>query len=91
MQAELDQLNKYGIYKVLVGLPEGKTTVDTKRVVREKRDSQGEIVKYKASLTGRGFTQIEGLHYNKTYAPVVQPESWRPLLAIVIQNQWNIE
>jgi hypothetical protein len=77
MQAELDQLNKYGVYKVLDKLLEGKTTVDTKWVLREKRDSQGEIIKYKARLTRRGFTQIKGLHYNKTYAPVAWPESWQ--------------
>jgi hypothetical protein len=91
MQAELDQLNKYGVYKILDELPEGKTTVDTKWVLREKRDSQGEIIKYKARLTGRGFTQIKGLHYNETYALVARPESWRTLLAIAIQNQWDID
>jgi hypothetical protein len=59
--------------------------------LREKRNSQGEIIKYKARLTGRGFTQIKGLHYNETYAPVARPESWRTFLAIAIQNQWDIE
>jgi hypothetical protein len=91
MQAELDQLNKYGMYKILDELLEGKTTVDTKWVLREKCNSQGEIIKYKARLTRRGFTQIKGLHYNETYAPVARPESWRTLLAIAIQNQWDIE
>jgi hypothetical protein len=73
MQAELNQFNKYSVYKILVKLPEEKTTIDTKWVLCKKHNSQGKIIKYKAYLIRRRFTQIKGLHYNQTYAPVACP------------------
>jgi hypothetical protein len=68
MQAELDQGNKYRLYKILDKLLEGKTSRNTKWVLHKKRNSQGEIIKYKAHLTRQGFIQLKGLYYNKTYA-----------------------
>jgi hypothetical protein len=66
IKAELEQLQKYGVYGIVDEIPDGHKPVDTKWVLREKRDSKGEILKYKPRLTGRGFTQIIGLHYNET-------------------------
>ena len=34
----------------------------------------------------RGFTQVEGLNYFETYAPVVRVESLRTMLAIAVQK-----
>ena len=39
-------------------------------VFRIKKNSAGEIEKYKARLVARGFTQIYGIDYYETYAPV---------------------
>jgi hypothetical protein len=47
--------------------------VDTKWVLRKKRDEMGYLIKRKARLTGKGFTQVPGTHYDSnggTYAPV---------------------
>jgi len=87
MEEEKKQLKKYGVYEELDQLPYGKQTVDTKWVLREKFDQAGKLQKRKARLTARGFTQVYGLHYDDTYAPVTRPDSWRSLLVLALRDQ----
>jgi len=90
MEKEKEQLKKYGVYEELDNLPSGKKTVDTKWVLREKFDQTGKLEKRKARLTARGFTQIYGLHYDNTYAPVARPDSWRSLLVLALRDRWIV-
>jgi hypothetical protein len=94
MQLEKNQLKKYNVYEEIDELPHGKQPVDTKWVLREKRDEIGNLIKRKARLTGRGFTQVPGTHYDSnggTYAPVARPESWRTILYPALSEGWRIE
>lgn len=43
----------------------------------------GSLLKRKARLCGRGFSQTEGVDYNETFAPIAQHDSMRTLLSIV--------
>ena len=90
IEKEKEQLKKYGVYEELDQLPPRKQTVDTKWVLREKFDQAGKLQKQKARLTARGFTQVYGLHYNDTYAPVAWPDSWRSLLVLALRDQWIV-
>jgi len=60
-----------------VVLPPGAKVVSTKWVCKTKRDADGNFVKYKARLVGRGFTQRYGIDYDETYAPVGRMTSMR--------------
>jgi len=51
-----------------------------KWIFKIKRDAKGVFEKYKARI--RGFSQIWGLDFNKTFAPVVRIESIRIILAL---------
>ncbi|KAJ3481936.1 hypothetical protein NLJ89_g12173 [Agrocybe chaxingu] len=62
--------------------------VDCKWVLRVKKNADGEIEKRKARLVARGFTQIYGLDYYETYAPVARLASFRLILALANRNQW---
>ena len=65
--------------------------VDCKWVLRIKKNSAGEIDKYKACLVARGFTQIHGVDFYETYAPVARLSSFRYLIAIANRNGWPID
>ena len=73
----------------MVDLPAGKTAVDSKVIFVLKRHPNGEILKYKARLVARGFSQRPGEDYDETFASVTKPPSVRLLLALVAQEGWE--
>ncbi len=78
---ELDTLKKAGTY-VEVEKPNGVNVVGCKWVFRIKRDADGNIVRRKARLVAQGFSQVPGVDYFDTYAPVAKLASIRAILAI---------
>ena len=47
----------------------------------KKENVDGIVVRNKARLVAQGFTQVEGLDFGKTFAPVARLEAIRILLA----------
>ena len=50
---------------------------------KTKQDSKGNIVKYKACLVAKGFTQKEDIDYKETFSPVSSKDSFRIIMALV--------
>ena len=46
-----------------------------------KKDDQGKVVRNKAKLKAKGFSQVEGLDFAETFAPVARLEAICILLA----------
>lgn len=90
IQAELDALKANGTWE-LIARPTNTDVVDSKWVLHVKKDSAGEIEKYKARLVARGFTQIHGVNYTDTFAPVARLSSIRSIFAIANRNGWPID
>jgi hypothetical protein len=67
--AELANLEANGTWE-LIERPSGVNVVDCEWVLRIKKNAAGEIKKYKACLVARGFTQVYGVDFYETYAPV---------------------
>ena len=82
IQSELAQLREKGTWK-LVEKPKNAIPISNKWVLTKKRDKEGNLVKYKARLVARGFTQRPGRDYDETFSPVVRFETIRALLAMV--------
>jgi hypothetical protein len=55
--------------------------IGTKWVYRNKQDQYGIVVRNKAKLVAQGYTQVEGLDFRETYAPIATLEAIRILLA----------
>jgi hypothetical protein len=67
----------------LVPLPKGRKFVKCKRVYRTKYASDGSVERHKVRLIAKGFSQVEGINYNETFATVAKMNSIRLLLALV--------
>ena len=74
----------------LAELPPGKKAIPLKWIFKIKRDAKGVFEKYKARIVVRGFSQIAGLDFNETFAPVVRIESIRIILALAAANDLHI-
>src|SRR5580765_1363923 len=72
----------------LADRPKDANVVSSKWVLRIKKNAAGEVDKYKARLVARGFTQVYGVDYYETYAPVARLASFRMLLAMANRNRW---
>ncbi|KAJ1587645.1 hypothetical protein NDA15_007303 [Ustilago hordei] len=68
----------------------GVPLVDSKVVLRLKLDADGVPVKHKVQLVARGFTQREGIDYQETFSPVAPLGAIRAILALAVQNNWEV-
>ena len=74
----------------LVPRPANKNIVTCKWVYKLKRNSDGSIARYKARLVARGYLQQYGLDYEETFSPVLKPATVRLLLALVVNQNWEL-
>ena len=89
IQEELDVLKAAGTWKA-VDPPDGANIVGSKWVFRAKKDAAGVVVRYKARLVAQGFSQVPGVDYFDTFAPVARLASIRTVLAIVAAENLEI-
>ncbi|GKB14204.1 putative ribonuclease H-like domain-containing protein [Tanacetum coccineum] len=80
MQKELLQFKLQQVW-TLVDLPYSKRAIGTKWVYRNKKDERGIVIRNKARLVAQGYTQKEGINYDKVFALVARIEAIRLFLA----------
>ncbi|KAE8182665.1 hypothetical protein CF328_g8434 [Tilletia controversa] len=68
----------------------GQNLVTSKWVLRLKKNADGSIQKYKARLVARGFTQIEGVDFDETFAPTSRLQNMRLLLANAVALNMDV-
>ena len=89
MDEELDLMAKYGVWDE-VDKPEDTNIVGCRWVFRIKRDSSGKILKYRARLVAQGFTQLYGVDFQETFAPVARLSSIRTVIALAASEDWEL-
>ena len=82
-------MNKAGTWK-LEAAPAGANIVGSKWVFQVKKDAQGSVARYKARLVAQGFSQVTGVDYFDTFAPVAKLASICAALAIAAANNMEI-
>ncbi|CAA7044007.1 unnamed protein product [Microthlaspi erraticum] len=65
-----------------VPLPDGVNVVGTKWIFKNKTDDAGSIVRNKSRLVAQGYSQVEGVDFDETFAPVARLESIRLFLGM---------
>ena len=89
MRDEIDSLHANKTWD-LVERPKNCRTIQTKWVFKTKRNQNGDIVRHKARLVARGFTQRYGIDYAETYSPVVRYTTVRLLVAWAATHKMKI-
>jgi hypothetical protein len=92
MKKECEAHYKEGNYKLIKKdkLPEGATLLSSVwQMKRKRKPSTGEISKYKARMNVDGSKMVKGLHYEETYAPVVQWATIRFFISMAILSNWH--
>ncbi|KAJ8755145.1 hypothetical protein K2173_018943 [Erythroxylum novogranatense] len=89
MKEELKMIEKNHTWE-LVDRPMHNKVIGVKWVLRTKRNADGYINKYKAKLVVKGYTQLYGVDFSETFAPVARLDTIRMILAIAAPKNWKI-
>jgi hypothetical protein len=86
---ELRTLKEAGTWE-LVDAPSGANIVGSKWAFRVKKDAAGHVVRFKARLVAQGFSQVPGVDYFDTFAPVAKLVSIRTVLAMATKLDFEL-
>ena len=91
MHEELNNFEHNQVWK-LVPRPTGNhNVIGTKWIFKNKQDAHGIIVRNKARLVAQGYSQVEGIDYGETFAPVVRLESICLLIAYASHHNFTLQ
>ena len=74
----------------LVPRPKDRKVISSGWAFHEKKGASGEIIQYKARLVAKGYSQVYGVDYLDTFAPVAKLASLRIILAIAAAEDLEI-
>ena len=81
MHQELHQFVRNNVWE-LVPRPKDTHVISTKWIFKNKADKDGEVVRIKSQLVAQWYTQVEGVDFNESFAPVARLKSICILLSI---------
>ena len=92
MDEEIKAHIKNGTYELvpLASLPTGRKPIGSTWTYAIKRDSQGNITRYKARMCAQGFSQQEGFDYYATFANTVRFDTIRVALAYAAEKGYDL-
>lgn len=89
MVEEYDSIVRNSVWDV-VPRPENKSVVSSRWLYKVKQVADGSVEKHKSRFVARGFSQVEGIDYDETFALVARYSSIRSILALLAQMGWKI-
>ena len=70
--------------------PEDVNIVGSKWTYCLKNNDKNTIIRPKSHLVAQGFTQMFGVDYDETYAPIIRMTSLQTICTIAARNNWPI-
>ena len=74
----------------LVPRPKGEHIIGTKWIFRNKTDEEGDVIRNRARLVAQGYSQMERVDYDETFAPIACMGSIRILLVLACQLKFKL-
>ena len=80
----------------MIELLDGSKPIGCKWVIKNKRDSNDQVERYRARLVDKGFSQKKGIDYIVTFSPISTKDPFRIIMEIVAHydlelHQMNIK
>lgn len=89
IMAEIKSLLKNDTW-ILVDPPEGAKVIGCRMVLRDKLNPDGTLERRKARLVAQGFSQMYGVHYSNTFAPVARMGSIRLMMSLAAKYGMDV-
>ena len=90
MHKELNNFERNKVWKLVEKPKDCRNVIGTKWIFKNKQDENGVIIRNKARLVAQGYSQVEGLDFGETFAPVARLESIHILLAYAAFNGFTL-
>jgi hypothetical protein len=90
MHVELENFERNKVW-TLVDPPRDVNVIGTKWVFKNKQGEDGKVVRNKAHLVAQGYSQLEGLDFGETFAPVARLEAVRILLSFATSKGFKLD
>ncbi|KAK1652962.1 hypothetical protein QYE76_070767 [Lolium multiflorum] len=91
MHEELNNFKRNKVWTLVKKPKECRNIIGTKWIFKNKQAEFGNVVRNKARLVAQGFSQVEGIDFGETYAPVARLESIRILLAYASHHNFKLQ
>ncbi|KAK1628882.1 hypothetical protein QYE76_003197 [Lolium multiflorum] len=91
MQEELNNFKRNDVWTLMKRPDHCRNVIGTKWIFKNKQDERGTIIRNKARLVAQGYSQVEGVDFGETFAPVARLESIRILLAFVSHHGFKFQ
>ena len=89
MLEEYDSFVRNSVWEIFPR-PVDKSVVGSRWMCKVKQAADGSFEYYKPRFVALGFSQIEGIDYEETFAPVARHSSIRTILSLSTQMGWHI-
>eukprot|EP00253_Pinus_taeda_P026336 PITA_26336 len=89
MEEEMSQIEKNKTWE-LVPHPKDKNIIGSGWVFKNKMNEEGQVIRNKARLVCKGYSQIEGIDFEETFAPLARMEAIRMFLAFAFSKGFKI-
>ncbi|KAE8237380.1 hypothetical protein A4X06_0g9247 [Tilletia controversa] len=84
MDDEYKSLIEMGTWE-LCHPPAGRKLIGCRWVYKVKTDPEGRAIRKKSRLVAQGYTQVEGIDYDETFAPVARLSALRMMVTLAVQ------
>jgi hypothetical protein len=89
MMEEYQSIMKNDVWDIVLRL-EGKFVVTSKWIYKIKHTDDESIERHTMIFVARGFSQVEGIDYEETFALVTRYTSIRTIISLTTSMGWRI-